>query len=337
MRRRSWALAAVALPVAAVAGTATAAAPEPAAQTAAVTRGALDSSVTLSAILRRRPGPDVVNRARGTYTALPAAGTRVGCGDVLYRVDDRPVLLLCGAVPAYRSLRIGDDGRDVRQLNRALRVRAGGAFTWRTERALEGLQRREHMNVTGTLALGAVVSLPGPVRVARAGDAALGAPARPGAPVLRTTAEALGVEAALDASQQGLVHRGDRVRITLPGNTVARGRVTRLGAVVTSGRGAAATATIPAAIALDHPSQARGLDQAPVSVAITTRGVHDVLSVPVTALAGRAGGGYAVEVVRAGGQRAEVGVELGLFDTAAGRVQVDGALRAGDRVVVPAG
>ena len=59
----------------------------------------------------------VINQARGTYTKLPDAGDEVACGDVLYRVDDHPVLLLCGSTPAYRSLSQGATGRDVAELN----------------------------------------------------------------------------------------------------------------------------------------------------------------------------------------------------------------------------
>ena len=59
----------------------------------------------------------VINRARGTYTKLPEAGDKVDCGDVLYRVDDKPVLLLCGSTPAYRSLSEGERGPDVSELN----------------------------------------------------------------------------------------------------------------------------------------------------------------------------------------------------------------------------
>jgi hypothetical protein len=54
---------------------------------------------------------------------------------VLYRVDDKPVLLLCGTVPAYRALHVGDAGQDVRQLNRNLHLR-GDAFSTKTEKAL---------------------------------------------------------------------------------------------------------------------------------------------------------------------------------------------------------
>jgi multidrug efflux pump subunit AcrA (membrane-fusion protein) len=95
------------------------------------------------------------------------------------------------------------------------------------------------------------------------------------------------------------------------------------------------TATLPAYVSLDEPGQARGFDEAPVRVDITIKGVDDALSVPVTAVVGRSGGGFAVEVVRAGGPRELVAVRLGLFDAAGGRAQVEGGLRAGDRVVVP--
>ena len=79
----------------------------------------------------------------------------------------------------------------------------------------------------------------------------------------------------------------------------------------------------------------RRLDQAPVRAEITTEGVADVLSVPVTAIVGRSGGGFAVEVVRDDGRRELVSVRLGLFDTTAARVQVEGEVRDGDHVVVP--
>jgi hypothetical protein len=134
------------------------------------------------------------------------------------------------------------------------------------------------------------------------------------------------------------VKKGDRAQITLPGNKSVTGKVDRLGRVAQVPAGQnnnVGAATIPAYISLDDPQEARGLDKAPVQVEITTKGVASALSVPVTAIVGRSGGGFAVEVVRGGGRRELVAVKLGLFDTAGGRVQIDGDLRQGQQVVVP--
>jgi hypothetical protein len=321
---------------------ATPTAQEPSASTEAVQVGPLASVVSLNGTLTYEARPDgspypVINQAQGTYTSLPAVGAKVGCGRVLYRVDDRPVLLLCGTVPAYRDLHEGDTGRDVRQLNRALHVAGGRTFTARTKAAVQTLQRRTGAHVDGELVLGDAVFVPGPARIAKvAGE--LGAAARPGAPVLAATSDTLRVQVDLDASQQDQVRTGDRARITLPGNRSATGRVARIGRVaqVPDGQGAdPAAATIPASIRLDHPAAARGLDHAPVQVDVATKGVARALSVPVDALVGKAGGGLAVEVVRTGGRRELVGVRVGLFDDAQGRVEVEGDLHAGDRVAVP--
>jgi len=101
---KMWVLAVAAAGVAAVVFTAGNAAPAalPAPpNTVKVKIGKLDDVVSLDGTLTYRAPYSVINRAAGTYTQLPAAGDKVGCGQVLCRVDDRPVLLLCGAVPAY--------------------------------------------------------------------------------------------------------------------------------------------------------------------------------------------------------------------------------------------
>jgi len=352
VRRRTWAAATAAVLVAlaatggvlAVSGgtNAAPAAQGPSAGTATVEQGPLAAVVSLNGTLSYRARADgspysVINQARGTYTELPEVGAKVGCGDVLYRVDDRPVLLLCGTVPAYRVVREGDVGRDVRQLNRNLRLPAGRTFTGRTKAALERLQRRRGIPVTGRLALDDAVFLPRPVRIAKvAGE--LGGSARPGTRIAQATADALHVQVDLDASQQGEVKKGDRAQVTLPGNASVKGTVARLGRVAQTPEGKdadPAAATVPAFISLDDPHAARGLESAPVQVDVMTKGVERALSVPVTALVGKSGGGLAVDVVRAGGRRALVAVRVGLFDDAHGRVEVEGDLRPGEHVVVP--
>ncbi len=334
-------------------GSATPAAQSSAPSTATVDRRSLSDMVSQYGILTYRARSDgspyaVINRTRGTYTELPSAGDRVGCGGVLYRVDNRPVLLLCGATPAYRSLSKGDRGPDVAELNANL-VQLGYAsraaldpsshdFTRATAAGLEKMQSGLGEKRTGSLDLGRAVFLPEPVRVA-AVIGELGAPAQPGSAVAQATSDTLEVEVNLDPSQQGEVKKGDRAQITLPDDSTVAGTVARLGRVARTqaGQDANAGATVPAYIRLDHPEEAGALDQAPVQVAIATRGVEHALSVPVTAIVGRSGGGFAVEVVGTGGRREVVPVKLGLFDTAGGRVQVvEGNLREGDHVVVPA-
>ena len=263
---------------------------------------------------------------------------------MLYRVDDRPVVLLCGTVPAYRALHMGVKGRDVRQLNRNLHqlgydadahVRIDPATTPsppRRSRRSGCSSASKGVGVTGALAIGDAVFLPEAVRIAKV-TGQVGGSARPGAPVLSATSDTLHVQVNLDPSQQGEVKKGDRAQITLPGNTPVTGRVAGFGRVAQTPAGqgsSAADATIPTFISLDDPAKAGGLDQAPVQVDITTKGVDSALSVPVTALVGKSGGGFAVEVVRAGERRELVAVKLGLFDTGGGRVQVEGDLRAGD-------
>jgi peptidoglycan hydrolase-like protein with peptidoglycan-binding domain len=261
---------------------------------------------------------------------------------VLYRVDDDPVLLLCGTVPAYRDLDTGDKGKDVRQLNRNLHELGydvdpdDNDFTGETEEALEKLQDDKGFDETGALDVDDAVFLPESVQIAKV-TGELGGSARPGAQVAQATSNTLEVQVDLEASQQGEVKKGDRAQITLPGNTSVKGKVDRLGRVAQTAEKDAdvGTATIPAYISLDKPKKASGLDRAPVQVDITTKGVESALSVPVTALVGKSGGGFAVEVVRDGGRRELVAVELGLFDTADGRLEVEGDLDEGDQVVVP--
>jgi multidrug efflux pump subunit AcrA (membrane-fusion protein) len=100
--------------------------------------------------------------------------------------------------------------------------------------------------------------------------------------------------------------------------------------------GSASNATIPVTVTLTDPQAAGTLDQAPVTVNITTATAKNALVVPVGALLARAPGGYDVEVAAPGNTRRYVPVTTGIFDDLYGLVQVTGALTPGQRVVVPA-
>jgi peptidoglycan hydrolase-like protein with peptidoglycan-binding domain len=306
----------------------------------AIARRLLQAQTSVSATLGYA-GSYAVAGHGGTLTWLPAPGRVIREGQVLYRVGNgTPVVLLYGRVPAWRALSAGMHGADVRQLNRAL-VALGCAtgaqldpaskyFTAATGYAVERLQARLGLPQTGTLPLGQAVFLPSAIRVTTI-PAALGAPAA--GVVLAATSARHVVTIALDAAQQSLVKAGDKVMITLPAGRVTPGVVSSVGKVATGGASPKVTVTVT----LTHPRAAGGLDQAPVTVSITTATAPGALVVPVGALLARAAGGYAVEEVTAGGRHHLVPVRLGLFDDAAGLVQVSGpGLAAGQRVVVPA-
>src|SRR5262245_34076858 len=215
---------------------------------ATVREGPLSSQVqqngTLSYAAQADGSPySVVNQAAGIYTSLPSAGQMIKCGQVLYRVGDTPVVLLCGSTPAYRDLSAGDSWRDVRELNRNL-LRLSYAdradldpssdeFGSQTAAALERLQDNLGMDQTGSLDLGQAVVLPRPVRISKA-TARLGTGAAPGMEVAQATSTRRQVTVDLSASQQSQVKIGDRAQITLPDNRTTPGVVQRIGTVASS-------------------------------------------------------------------------------------------------------
>jgi hypothetical protein len=246
-----------------------------------------------------------------TFTMLPAVGQVISRGQTLYAISGRPVVLLYGS-PATREL-----------------------------------------------PLGSVVFEPGPVRVTSV-TPAIGANVAPG-PVLGITSTTPQVTIELSAAQQSSVKVGDAVSITLPDNQTTPGVVRSVGTVAKTpskggegggggsgnggggGGGEEGGPTIEVDVAPSEPAAIGHLDEAPVTVSITTASVPSALVVPVDALLALAGGngtganaGYAVEVAE-GAVHHLVAVSLGLFDDAEGLVQVSGqGLSAGQRVVVPA-
>jgi hypothetical protein len=352
---------------------ATPAAPAPSTSTAKVENGRLSAMVSVDGTLTYRAQSDgspysVINQAPGTYTQLPTVGQVISQGQVLYRVNDSPVVLLYGPTPAYRTLSAGATGADVAELDADLVTLgyatpaqlspASTSFGWATTAALEKLQAALGMTENGTLTLGQAVFEPTAVRVTIL-SAQLGGNSTTGQTAMQATSTTRQVEVALDASQQTDVAVGDEVTITLPNNQTTPGVVSSVGTVATcpsssgsggssfssaapgsgtcsSGSAGSTTPTITVDVTPSDPAATGTWDQAPVQVGITTASVPSALAVPVTALLAQSGGGYAVEVVGAGGTSHLVPVSLGLFDDADGLVQVTGSgLATGQAVVVP--
>jgi HlyD family secretion protein len=383
MRRNAWPLAAAAALVAVTviggvlvmsgARQQALAAQQAPTNTAQVEKRTLSAMVSQGGILTYRARSDgspysVINQAQGTYTELPGLGRVIFQGHVLYRVNDRPVVLLRGSTPAYRTLSAGVSGPDVAELNADLVAlgyakRAQGHprcafFGAATTTAVEKLQAALGVARNGSLALGEVVFEPTAVRVTSV-SAQLGGRTQPGETVMQATSTARLVQIALAASQQTEVAVGNKVTITLPNDQTTPGVVSSVATVATcpsssgpggssssaaapgtdscsSGGSGSGTPTIPVDVTFSDPAATGTWDRAPVQVGITTASVRGALTVPVAALLAQSGGGYAVEVVGAGQTNHLVPVLLGLFDDAEGLVQVAGSgLAAGQKVVVP--
>jgi Putative peptidoglycan binding domain len=296
------------------------------------------------ATLAQGEGSAATYGQNAVYTMLPKVGQIVREGEPLYAIDAEPAFLFYGDVAASRAFMPGmPAGADVAELNRSLRgygAPDGDLFTAATTLAVERFQSEHHLPATGRLPLGSVVFEPGAVRVTSVTPTE-GSPVQAGA-VLGISSTRRVVTIALDASQQASVKVGDPVLITLPDNSTTPGHVSFVGTVATTpssdqSGGGSSTPTIDVDVTPEHPAATGRLDQAPVDVSITTATVRNVLAVPVNALLALAGGGYALEEVESTGAHQLVGVSVGLFDDAAGMVEVSGpGLAAGQRMVVPA-
>jgi hypothetical protein len=331
-------------------------------QTQPVTRQHLSSQTPVTATLGYAGSYAVLGHG-GTLTALPSPGQVIRQGQAVYDVDNgSPVVLLYGAIPAWRTLDLEVTGADVSQLNHDLvalndaaasQLGAAGwdKFSSATQAGVAKLQSALGISSpSGSLSRGSFVFEPTALRVATV-TGALGGSAS--GPVLTATSTQHVVTIALDASQQGEVKAGEAVSVTLPNGSATPGTVSSVGEVASVPAGSAGSAgssgangngsapgsgnaaTIPVTVTLTDPSAVGTMDQAPVTVNITTATVPNALVVPVTALLAQAAGGYAVEVAGVGSARQLVPVTVGLFDDADGLVQVTGALTPGEHVVVP--
>lgn len=281
------------------------------------------------------------DQAEGVLTWLPAEGRTLTAGDVAYRVDEEPVLLLTGEIPLYRDLSDGvDNGADVRQLEKNLK-RLGydpgtvnNEFTDYTGDAVEELQEDHGLDETGVVTATQFVVLPEAIRVGAA-QADVGVTLVPGTPtsLYDATSTRKVVTVDLDPSDEELVEIGARATVTLPDGSTLPAEVTEVGTVATAtdteSEEASADATLPVTLTPSDAEAAEGLSAAPVTVDLTRERRRKVLTVPVTALVALAEGGFGVR--RDGGEL--VAVETGLYSD--GYVEITDGLAEGDRMEVP--
>ncbi|MHB8450747.1 MAG: peptidoglycan-binding protein [Mycobacteriales bacterium] len=331
--------------------------------TAAVVRTTLSRTVQVGGSIGYDGSYTITARSGvgATYTWLPQVGDVVRQDQPVYSLNDQPVPLLYGAIPAYRAFSAGmSDGADVAELTRDLIALGYGGglsqsnqYSSATSAAVQRWQAARGLPVTGEISLGEVVFEPGPIRVTSV-TASVGAVVG-GGTVLMATSTTPVVAVDLDVSQEYLVKPGDAVTVVLPnGSSTVGGHIETVGTVATcpggsgvgTGGGGGSTdqwpcnsgginnsPTVPVTITMDQTPPGSVGDQAPVNVNITTQQAEHVLAVPVNALLALAGGGFGVQVVT-GTTSHLVGVTTGLYSNTL--VQVSGSgITDGTRVEVP--
>jgi hypothetical protein len=141
---------------------------------ATVQRRNLVATDTESGTLSYAGSQTVYNRLSGTITWVPAVGRVIHAGQTLFDVDNKPVMLMDGATPAYRELSSTDvSGPDVYELNKNLvdlgydpdGIVVDDEWQDATTAGIDELQYRLGATETGSLTLGQVVFLPGPQMV----------------------------------------------------------------------------------------------------------------------------------------------------------------------------
>lgn len=284
-------------------------------------------------------------QASGVVTWLARSGSVVRRGEILERVNDRPVVLMYGTTPAYRTMfdtaAVARDaareaahakappppmtGRDIGQVKENLSAlgyagfTVDDKFTSATARAVASWQASVGLPATGTIRFGDVVFLPGPVRVVT-NPSTLGT--TDVASSISSTSTHTVVTVSAPAASLGWARLGTQVTVALPDQKRVRGTVTSVGSSASTGEGGEATVPVRIKLRRSRPSQESG----PVTVTYVARRVRHALTVPVTALVALAEGGYGVQLA----DGSYVAVTPGLY--ANGVVQVTGDLAVGTEV-----
>jgi hypothetical protein len=248
---------------------------------------------------------DKAGEATGTGSADPVDGTD---GDA----SRRPL------VPGVRSTAAAGTGPGPPAAGKPVwvTVRPGeDVLTPSLMKAVEHWQQDVGMPVSGTLAVGDVAVLGGPVRVG-AISAVVGDDVP--APVMSVTATTKVVTVDLDQDEAVSVRPGRRVVVRLPDENTVVGHVSTVASELRDDADDGAPATLTVTVDLGEPRTVARLDAAPVQVDFPGVKHAQVLTAPVGALLALAEGGYAVQVAGAG----LVKVRTGLF--AGGMVEIDG-------------
>jgi hypothetical protein len=311
----------------------------PSAQTVEVKRTDLSNGQSFGGTLGFGPPQTVKGAGSGVVTKLPKVGDVAAQGQALYWVNDKPVPVFFGDTPLFRKLDgptlKGADVAVVAQNLKALGYGVGTlpkdpqqtVFTPAIAAALKKWQKTVGLDDTGTLDVGQVLVLAGPMRVnsvtAQLGDPVAG-------DLLAVTSTQKVVTMPVDATSVGQIKNGAAVTVLRPDNKTVPAKVTAISTTVDGGdkQQNNGPPKLNVTVTPDDPSTVADLDAASVQVQVTTSVHKGVLAVPVGALVALREGGYAVQTAD-GKYHA---VQTGMF--ANGMVEISGdGLAEGLKVV----
>lgn len=310
---------------------------ETAIATAPVTRGDVVETESVDGKLTYVGERTIPATANGVVTWVPSEGTTITRGKPLLKVDNKPVTLMYGSLPLYRTLKEGIEGADVKALESNLKALGYGdyitvdkEFTSATARAVKEWQDDLGLAETGTVDASQVVFESGPLRVSEVG-VEKGGRAGAGAKALTVTGTEPTVHVDLDAAKQNMAKEGATVGVILPDGKEVKGKITSVGKVAKAGK-EEGKSTIDVDIELSA-KESGSIDQAPVTVKLESERAKAVLSVPIEALLALREGGFGVEVVK-GTEKHIVPVKTGTYG--GGRVEISGSgIGEGTKVEVP--
>ena len=314
--------------------------------TATITKGDLVGETTVQGTLHYADSYTLKSAFEGIVTALPTPGTTLTQGSHVYTVAGNNTYLLHGATPAWRAFEEGmSDGEDVTQLETALselgyfEATPNAHFDWNTIAAIKKWQKALSLPQSGSLPLGTVLFAPEDLRIG-ALKARVGDNATMETELFTASSSRQVISANLKLSDQALGVVGNSVTVRLPGSAA-----TTTGTITSvepprekdSEEGSKETTKeriIPITVTPDDTSALEGLQEASVSLGLTSQTRTGVLSVPLGALVALSTDQFGVEVVDEKGEIRRVPVTVGLF--AGDRVEVSGdEIAEGQRVVVP--
>ena len=314
--------------------------------TATVTKGDLVGETTVQGTLHYADSFTLKSAFEGVVTALPTPGTTLTQGSHVSTVAGKNTYQRLGSTAAGGACEGGlSDGEDVTQLEASLselgyfEATPNAHFDWNTIAAIKKWQKALTLPQSGSLPLGTVLFAPEDLRIG-ALKARVGDNATMETELFTASSSRQVISANLKLSDQALGVVGNSVTVRLPGSaTTTTGTITsveppREKASEEGSKETTKERIIPITVTPDDTSALEGLQEASVSLGLTSQTRTGVLSVPLGALVALSSDQFGVEVVDEKGEIRRVPVTVGLF--AGDRVEVSGdEIAEGQRVVVP--